>query len=311
MKRFLPAILASSTLAIGLCTSAFASPLDDAVAVYRAGRFTESMVAFKAIIAKQPDSLEARYYLANAYASLGDIENARKQYWYCAKAAPGTKMEEYCLKALGMPKASAATSAGVKNPEKELQKVAEQKMDLQAQEYVANLEKQRNTELKNLNNKTNSQADTINRQTNMDIDNVPKYIYVGSRSYRNPYYNDEVSRLRADATQRIADLKDRMTQDAESINERFDKKAEEIKESHQGMRTALQSAKGNMQLTPHGTHMYVRNYINFGQETVYEPPVSLQARPLSINDKPPELSRAEKIKLLRKQMILPYSDELK
>lgn len=296
---------------MGFFLEASASDFEHAISLYGKGKLEDAATELNAVLTKDPNDLKVRYYLANTYARLGQRDKAIEQYTFCAKAAPGTRMEQLCNKAMGLLNAKPSGISELKNPEKYLQLNAEKKIDAQAEAYRSNLQKQRDDEIKGLGGKTRNQIDTINRYLSMDINNVPRMIYVGARSYNNPYYRDEVERLKSEAAQKVNDLQSRMEKEAKSIGERFDKRLDEIKESHEGMRNALKSAKGNMQLTPHGTSMYVRNYINFGQETVYEPPVALQARPISISEPPPQLNRAEKIRLLRKQMtqLSPYQTE--
>lgn len=276
-----------------------AGEYEDAVSFYKSGKISEAASILQSVIRKNPADLKARYYLANAYASLGQRNKAIEQYSYCASAAPGTKMEEYCLRAMGMQNLKSNSLPSLQQPMKDLQRDTESKVDMQAREYVANLESQRKNEQRVLSQKINAQIDTINRQMALDVDNVPRYIYIGNKVYSNRDYQTDVKRIKLDAERRISQLTSGEDSEMQKLNERFDKRLEEFVESHDGILTALKSAKGNMQLTPHGTDMYVRNYMNFGQEKIWEPPPSLQARPLTLFDKIPESTRADRIRQLR------------
>ncbi|MDX2106051.1 MAG: hypothetical protein SFY67_06575 [Candidatus Melainabacteria bacterium] len=301
MRVLAHAFLTLTTLAMGLFISARADEFQDGVVLFKAGRMIEARDVLLSAVKRDPSDLKARYFLANVYASLKDRQKAVEQYNYCANAAPGTKLEEFCLKAMGMQRLKPNSLPALKHPKHDLQLNTELKVDLQAYEYRHNLEKQRANELKGLSSRTNAQADTINRQMALDIDNVPRYIFVGNKRYSNPDYKSDVDSIKLEAARKLDDIANRRNADLESLNQRFDKRLEEYMESRDGIRNALKSANGNMQLTPHGTDMYVRNYMNFGQEKIYEPPQSLQARPLTLLDKIPESSRADKIRQLRRQ----------
>ncbi len=301
MKVSAHAFLAFTALFIGLFLPAMAGEYEDAVGLYKSGRISEATSILQSVISKNPADLKARYYLANAYASLGQRNKAIEQYNYCANAAPGTKMEEYCLRAMGMQNLKSNSLPSLQQPMKELQRDTESKVDMQARQYIANLESQRKTEQRALSLKINAQIDTINKQMALDVENVPRYIYMGNKVYSNRDYQTDVKKIKLDAERRISDLTSGENSEMQKLNERFDKRLEEFSESHDGIRTALKSSKGNMQLTPHGTDMYVRNYMNFGQEKVWEPPPSLQARPLTLLDKIPESTRADRIRQLRRR----------
>lgn len=301
MKVFAHAFLTLTALAMGLFISACADEYQDGVVLFKTGRLTEARDVLQSAVLHNPSDLKARYILANVYASLKDRQKAVEQYTYCANKAPGTKLEEFCLKAMGMQKLQSNSLPALKHPLTDLQRDTELKVDMQAYEYRNNLENQRANELKGLSSRTNAQADTINRQMALDIDNVPRYIYVGDKRYSNPDYKSDVDAIKLEAARRLDEVTKRRDSDLETLNQRFDKRLEEYMESRDGIHNALRSAKGNMQLTPHGTDMYVRNYMNFGQEKIYEPPASLQARPLTLLDKIPESSRADKIRQLRRR----------
>jgi len=303
MKVFAHAFLVFSALMAGLSffAPAHSAEYEDGVGFFKSGKMQEAASALQIAVKKNPSDLKARYYLANTYASLGQRQKAVEQYSYCANAAPGTKMEEFCLKAMGMQNLKSNSLNSLQQPQKDLQRETETKVDMQAKEYVSSVEAQRKSELNSLSRRINAQVDTINKQMQLDIDSVPKYIYVGNKRYPNTDYASDVDRIKYNAAGRISDLTNRQNSDLAQLNERFDKRLEEYLESHDGIRTALKSAKGNMQLTPHGTDMYVRNYMNFGQEKIWEPPASLQARPLTLLDKIPEPSRADRIRQLRHQ----------
>jgi tetratricopeptide (TPR) repeat protein len=305
MKVSAHAFLAFTALFMGslfICAlSVEAGEYEDAVGLYKSGKIAEAANSLQSVINKNPSDLKARYYLANAYASLGQRNKAIEQYNYCANAAPGTKMEEYCQRAMGMQNLKSNSLPGLKQPMKDLQRDTESKVEMQAKEYRANLEAQRKNEQRFLSRKIDAQVDTIRRQMTLDVDNVPRYIFVGNKAYSNRDYQTDVSKIKLDAARRISDLTSGEDSEMQKLNDRFDKKLEEFSESHDGIRTALKSAKGNMQLTPHGTDMYVRNYMNFGQEKIWEPPPSLQARPLTLLDRIPESTRADRIRQLRRQ----------
>ncbi len=301
MKVFAHAFLAFTALLMGLSLPAVAGEYEDAVALYKSGKISEAAHTLQSVVNKNSSDLKARYYLANAYASLGQRNKAIEQYNYCANAAPGTKMEEYCLRAMGMQNLKSNSLPSLQQPMKDVQRDTETKVDMQAKEYVANLESQRKSEQRVLSQKINAQIDTINKQMALDVENVPRYIYMGNKVYSNRDYQTDVKKIKLDAERRISDLTRGENSEMQKLNERFDKRLEEFAESHDGIRTALKSAKGNMQLTPHGTDMYVRNYMNFGQEKIWEPPPSLQARPLTLLDKIPEASRADRIRQLRRR----------
>lgn len=301
MKVFAHAFLTFSALIMGLSNPAKADEYSDGVSLFKSGRMAEAALVLENVVKKDPSDLKARYLLGNAYASLKQRQKAVEQYSFCANAAPGTKMEEYCLKALGMQNLKTNSLPSLKHSAQDLQLDTERKLDIQAKEYQSNLDNQRKNELKGLASRLNAQAATIEKQMALDIENVPKYIYVGNKRYANSDYKTDVDLIKLEAARKLEELTARQKLDCQALNERFDKRIEEYKESHQGIRDALKSAKGNMQLTPHGTDMYVRNYMNFGQEKVWEPPASLQARPLTLLDKIPASSRADRIRQLRRQ----------
>jgi hypothetical protein len=301
MKVFAHAFLALTALSMGLFVPVKADDFSSGMSLFKSGRMSEAALVLESVVKKDPSDLKARYLLGNAYASLKQRQKAVEQYSFCANAAPGTKMEEYCLRALGMQNLKTNSLPSLKHSNHDLQLDTERKLDIEAKEYQYNLENQRKNELNGLASRLNAQAATIDKQMALDIENVPKYIYVGDRRYPNSNYKTDVDLIKTEAARKIEELTARQKSDYQALNERFDKRIEEYMESHQGIRDALKSAKGNMQLTPHGTDMYVRNYMNFGQEKVWEPPASLQARPLTLLDKIPEPNRADRIRQLRRQ----------
>jgi len=298
MKQYLGYIGLIAIFSLFFSPASMAGTYEDAVDYYNLGNMEKASCLFDAVIKEAPNNLIARFYLANSYSSMGLTQNAIDEYRICAQKNPGTKMEGQCLKAIEQLNKKLNGELKLKSPHRLLQMKSEIKIEGQASEYKIQLEKQCSIELANLKRRLAEDHWRLDQQLKKDINDI---FVVGERSDRNPVYKNSVEALNAQVAKKKLELENRLKTDCEVIIDRYNKRLQAYSNSREGLRVGLNSSNGNMQIVPHGTSMTVRNYINFGQEKIYEPPTSMQATAGSINDKLPELSRAQRIRQAREQ----------
>ncbi len=302
MKRSISFFLAIVVILFA-CPDSKAGTYEDAVNYYHSGNLDEAFSRFSSIVKDDPGNTQARFYLANTYALTGQHEKAIEEYRRCAKDSPGTIMEKVCLKAIEKHNDKLNASNKQKSPHSLMQMKSEMKMQKQASDYEKQLQLQCSIELNTLKKRYAEDIAVIDQQLSRDIRDIPRSAYTGNSSSSNSSYQKEVDRLKVPAEERKKFLEKRLKADSDLITERYNKRLSAYASSRDNLRSGLNSTNGNMQVVPHGTNMNVRNYINFGQEKVYEPPVSMRATTYSINEKVPilEVSRAELIRQTRQQ----------
>ncbi len=302
MKRSISFLLSIGVILFA-CPDSKAGTYEDAVNYYHSGNLDEAYSRLSSIVKDDPGNFQARFYLANTYALTGQHEKAIEEYRRCANDSPGTKMEEVCLKAIEKQNDKLNASNKQKFPHMQMQMNSEIKMQKQASEYEKQLQLRCSIEVNNLKKRYAEDIARIDRQLSLDIREIPPIAYTGRSSSSNPSYQREVDRLKMPADERKKSLENRLKVESDLIIERYNKRLSAYAGSRDHLRRELNSTNGNMQVVPHGTNMNVRNYINFGQEKVYEPPVSMRATTRSINEKVPMQSfgRAELIRQTRQQ----------
>lgn len=302
MKRSISFLLSVGVI-LFCCLDSKAGTYEDAVNYYHGGNLDEAYSRLSSIVKDDPGNFQARFYLANTYALTGQHEKAIEEYRRCANDSPGTKMEEVCLKAIEKQNDKLNASNKQKFPHMQMQMNSEIKMQKQASEYEKQLQLRCSIEVINLKKRYAEDIARIDRQLSLDIREIPPIAYTGRSSSSNPSYQREVDRLKMPADERKKSLENRLKVESDLIIERYNKRLSAYSGSRDHLRRELNSTSGNMQVVPHGTNMNVRNYINFGQEKVYEPPVSMRATTRSINEKVPMqgVGAAELIRQTRQQ----------
>lgn len=137
----------------------------------------------------------------------------------------------------------------------------EKKMELTSSEVTALKHKQRVAE---------EAIKRINDEVERALEGIPKMVPTGRRGEmeENEDYTREASSLRKDADKKIAPIRQELQAARERLRAQTEsaKSAVDSQESH--LKSQLNAAEtGSSRLTPQGTGMYVRNFVNFGQRS--------------------------------------------
>jgi hypothetical protein len=107
----------------------------------------------------------------------------------------------------------------------------------------------------------------VNESAEMEIANVPRFFYNGwGYPVPNPDYERTVAYIRVDAQKQINAINKDLAAATKTINAAYQEKLKAIDSSVTNVGTQIQPGTSDVQLTPTGSNLYVKNYVNYAAE---------------------------------------------
>lgn len=250
-----------------------------AIGLIDKGKYEDALKLLLSHLDHNPGDLNAQYYIGNCFAKLGAKEKAAEHYGLCVKNAKDANLAATASAALAAlnlsekPDKKEASKPAQSQPpkpesihgksEEELARHAQAESDVarQLQERLSGLEKEKEEKLSSLRKRFDSERASIERRLQEDIAAVPQFYY-SRRGYQRtvPGYYDTVSQLRTEANLRLDRLRNDESRQTDNLNDDFNKRKESLADTSATFWNQLHAKKGNVQLSPQGTNLYIRNY---------------------------------------------------
>jgi len=273
MDKRIPSVLLSLLMIILFNhSSCFAAiyQLKDEIDAYNKRDFHKVVFIGRAIVAEDPSSDTAHYYLANAYTWLRDFEGAIKEYKICLYTARSPKIRIYAEQALQTLQSSTnlisssqpvyPTNTGGADQNGSSVSDMKQKILQEGEEEVARVTSDAKKQITEINRNTWEQVSPVSYDAFGDC-------------YNNPVHTS---------------LLEMAKKETDAINYELPKKINAIRKAYQGKAAALDSSTiaaasnfrsglDNIQLIPRTSNLYVQNYVDYGVDSLPPPQESLKA----------------------------------
>jgi hypothetical protein len=150
--------------------------------------------------------------------------------------------------------------------------IAEQ-MNAQADVMKKRVIKERDEEIAAHKSSVENKIESINEDTEIEIAKIPAYYY-NAWGYRlpNPDYERTVAYIKVDAEKQINAINKDLAAYTKGINACYQEKLDAIDESAANVGSQIKPGTSEVQLTPIGSNLYVKNYVNYAVEPA-KPPV--------------------------------------
>jgi tetratricopeptide (TPR) repeat protein len=158
---------------------AYTATLNDEITAYHQGNYSKVIEIGKQLDSEEFHTPSFRYYLANAYSKIGQIENAIKEYSICQHLTNDPELKQYCEQALSF----------LLNSKSVVQIPTSNKQTI-SQIPIINVANNRENESQDL-------IHSIQKNAQAAIDSIPRYCYDEfNHGFRNPDFNDTVTKIR-------------------------------------------------------------------------------------------------------------------
>lgn len=210
MSRILLAVLLIFTVLVFPSTAA--GELTDLIGAYNSHDYRRAVQLGEMIIHNQPGNARARYYLANSYVGLKQMEQAQVQYKRCIELAPDSDLAQNSQIALKqitnyLSPAQTALQSG-----KNKKKHGDSHSNGSPQEQQLWNDAQNRIKMKERD--ANDQIEKIRIQANADISCIPRKI---RRRRRNPDYAPAKAEIKAQAEAKISKIRRALDHDRQDI----------------------------------------------------------------------------------------------
>jgi len=146
------------------------------------------------------------------------------------------------------------------------------KTNAQANTMKQRLLKERDREIDDRTNAAQRKLQSINESAEIEIAKVPPYYYNGW-GYRmpNPDYESSVSYIRIDAQKQAYRINQDLAAMIKIVNASYQEKLNAIDDSKDNIDSQIKPGTSEIQMTPVGSNMYVKNYVNYAIDTTKQP----------------------------------------
>jgi tetratricopeptide (TPR) repeat protein len=252
-------------------SSCFASiyQLKDEIDAYNKRDFQKVVFIGRAIVAEDPSSDTAHYYLANAYTWLRDFEEAIKEYKICLYTARSPKIRIYAEQALQTLQSS-TNLISTNQPDPPNTGGADQNgpsMSDMKQKILRKGEE----EVARATSDAQKQITEINRNTWEQVSPTSYDAFGGL--HNNPIQTSllEMAKKEADA------INYELPKKINAIRKAYQEKAAALDSSTTTAASNFRSELDNIQLIPSTSNLYVQNYVDYGVDSLPHPQESLKA----------------------------------
>lgn len=256
--------------------------LAEASKAYARNDFAKSRDILEQLTVSYPKDPIVHYLLGNSYLAVSKFELAEREYQLCLKLNPPLIAVAQCQQALGQIRgymnartvasavqansAQSAAAAGTPPLDPNLA-LNEQKLAEQQQELIQRADLEQAQMTAHHKRISDAQTSRIREQAEFEISQLQKYSYT-SRGQRimNPGYEAEARAIREEADRRIKSSLDALERNSSTIVRKADRTRNDVHRMANNLREQAQSDKGLSRLMPNGSNLYIRNYVNFGDE---------------------------------------------
>lgn len=277
-----------------------------AMKAYSENRFPDCIDLLERFVLVHPKDPRIHYLLANAYMAAGKLQLAEREYQSCLFLTSDLQLQAYCKTAVSQLRqctatasiptqyaipllygangvvpaqiraAPAQTAVGVAAPgsagASRLLKLNTGLLQDQEQQLKDRFAQEAQDRTRLHNRILQTQIERINQEAE---DQIAALKYTGplirTRSgimrSSGAAYQAEIDRIRAEAEAKIARVKIDAGYKADLSNDELKRQTKCIDTYDDNLRRLLVSDTGSVRVMPTGTCLYVRNYINFGEDT--------------------------------------------
>ena len=262
--------------------------LQGEIAAYNSANYRQAVDIGNKLITEQPGNETARYYLANAFSRLDLLPEAIQQYNFCATVGNDPTIRSYAKEALSVLNHYSNTGTTTQsswvnpshfafNPNTYRMNVAndEQLINAQAGQLQSYMYANQQSQLWNAQYEHDVRAQHIQNHANWLSASLPQYSgydYWGEPAY-NPYYSANQAYINGRANMRMLWADYHLHNQQNYINWNYNQGVAGLNNSVVGLDQGLEKPSGDMQLSPVGTNLYIRNYVNYDAGSPPEPPV--------------------------------------
>lgn len=157
-------------------------------------------------------------------------------------------------------------------------------MQIQANVMKERLIEEKDREIEAHTSSTQDKIQAVNESAEIDIAKVPQFFYNGwGYPVPNPDYERTVAYIRVDAQKKINAINKDLMAMTKTINFAYQEKLNAIDSSVANVGSQIKPGTSEIQLSPLGTNLYVKNYVNYAANTPKPPAVTgLKAREQSL-----------------------------
>jgi hypothetical protein len=154
------------------------------------------------------------------------------------------------------------------------------KTNSQANTMKQRLLKERDKEIDDRTATAQGKLQSINESAEIEIAKVPRYYYNGwGYKMPNPDYESSVSYIKIDAQKQAYRINQDLAAMIKIVNASYQEKLNAIDDSKDNFDSQIRPGTSEIQMTPVGSNMYVKNYVNYA---IDPPKQSVLKQPLVI-----------------------------
>lgn len=259
-----------------------------AMKAYNEKRFPECIDNFERLIRAHPKDARLHYYLANAYMAAGKLQLAEREYLSSMYLTSDTQLTAFCqtavsqlrqhlanLPPVGAVAATPATPAVSSKLQLNTRLLQDQEQHLKTRFTLEAKERERLYD-----RIAQTQIQGIKQNAKDQIASLVK------RRGGSSAYKDEVDCINATAETQIARVKIEAGYKKDRSHNELKRQTNCIDSYDDHLRKLLASDTGSIRVMPTGTSLYVRNYINFGEDTTPLLPGRHYVQPAAVSQTP-------------------------
>ncbi|MBX9694753.1 MAG: hypothetical protein K2Z81_20365, partial [Cyanobacteria bacterium] len=227
----------------------------------------------------------AHYMLANILVELNKLTSARREYMQAIEYGKGTETEKYARKALlvlqkrlgnsfldggSVNRSSQVNVSGSDEvdsspatPYEHVDKF-ERKVAKQTAEKKVNILKEINARLVEKKRHLEFEYATIESEGKVRMEEVPKYVYSRSgRRIKNPDYDGDVAAIKKETEEKQSAVQNKIRDLEANATAEAHRRVNAITDMSKNLSGQYEKGSETFRMTPQGSSLFVRNYINF------------------------------------------------
>lgn len=275
-----------------------AGDVDKALAAYGRGEIGTAFAGASRVIKDNPQDATAWYILGNCYIKQNATTEAEDAFEHCLALKPQGQIAVYASQALAALGQAGQRSSQMRTPARSPitdYDTSSRFTSVQSNSREAQLMAELEARIQDKEREKDEKILQIKRDSEQSINAIPEYSYYGGRRIRNRERPDQVSSIRADADSKISEISRRCNKDEEAFRDDTRRRLSALGDFANSTMQWSRNGQGNVQQTPHGTNLFVHNYVNFGLDEEEPAPVEpLKAKALPYN--PQQASKSEPVK---------------
>lgn len=244
------------------------APYRIGLAYYHAGNFKQAFEQFNQLLARDPNDAILHYYAANCLVKLGRIKEAIADYRNCILLGSDSEAANLSRQALALwdkPFAQAKPIA-IATPQTNHGAINNRQppaiIDEQAHERARLIADSASQQLANLTKNYKHWVKVESDRLTYEIRSVPKRIEIGGKLVDNPDYDSIVANLRLEAERKASAMQADYLRRTRELTDDSTRRQELIISEGANVKSMYARDSGFSRMMPHGSNLYVRNYLN-------------------------------------------------